>query len=91
MTVVVTIDVPNGTEEQYEEIAGKMFPEGKLPEGWLLHLAGPSKTGWRVVNVVPSQEEFEDFARERLLPALEEAGDATPQLTFSPVHRLVLP
>ena len=35
-----------------------------------MHLAGPVENGWRVVNVVPSQQESEDFAREQLLPAL---------------------
>ena len=35
-----------------------------------MHLAGPTENGWRVVNVVPSQQESEDFAREQLLLAL---------------------
>ena len=54
-----------------------------------MHLAGPTETGWRVVNVVPSQAQFEAFARERLLPATQQVGDAPPQLTFFPVHRLI--
>jgi len=37
--------------------------------GWM-HLAGPVENGWRVVNVVPSRQESENFAREQLLPAL---------------------
>jgi hypothetical protein len=91
MSVVVTIDVPNGTEQQYDHIAAQVFPGGKLPAGWSLHLSGPTATGWRVVNVVPSQEEFERFAREELFPAAEQAGDEAPELTFSPVHRLLQP
>ena len=35
-----------------------------------MHLAGPVENGWRVVNVVPSRQESENFAREQLLPAL---------------------
>ena len=38
----------------------------------------------RVVNVVPSQEGFETFARERLLPAAQRLGGLTPELTFFP-------
>ena len=45
--------------------------------------------GWQVVNVVPSQEQFETFAREQLLPAAQQAGDAPPQITFFPVYRLI--
>jgi hypothetical protein len=91
MSVVVTIEVPSGTEQQYEHIVSRVFEDGTLPKGWLLHLAGPTETGWRVVNVVESQEEFETFARERLLPAVQEAGDPAPKVTFSAVHRLVQP
>jgi len=54
-----------------------------------VHLAGPTENGWRVVNVVPSQEEFEDFAREQLLPAAQQAGDPPPQITFFPVRTLI--
>ena len=89
MAVAVQVDVPGGTEQQYKQIVATIFPEGKLPEGWLLHLAGPTENGWRVLNVVPSREQFEAFAREQLLPATQQAGDATPQLTFFPVHRLI--
>jgi hypothetical protein len=80
---------PGGTERQYEQIVATVFPDGKLPEGWLVHLAGPTETGWRVLNVVPSQEQFEVFAREQRLPATQQVGDATPELTFFPVHRLI--
>ena len=30
------------------------------PDGWQVHIAGPSENGWRIVNVVPSQEQFEE-------------------------------
>src|SRR5712691_2095485 len=89
MAVAVILDIPGGTEQLYEQVVREVFPEGKLPEGWLLHIAGPTESGWRVVNVVPSREQFEAFAREELLPATQQAGDATPQLMFFPVHTLI--
>ena len=79
----------DGNAQKYEQVTGKLFPEGKLPEGWLVHIAGPAGNGWQVVNVVPSQEQFETFAREQLLPAAQQAGDAPPQITFFPVYRLI--
>jgi hypothetical protein len=91
MSVAVIVDLPNGNEQRYKQVSAIIFPDGKLPEGWLLHLAGPIEGGWRVVNVVPSQEEFETFASERLRPAFEQAGepDIVPELTFFPVYRLI--
>jgi hypothetical protein len=89
MAVAVVVDFPDGTEQKYEQVTAKLFPEGKLPEGWLVHIAGPAGNGWRVVNVVPSQEQFEAFARELLLPVTAQAGDAPPQITFFPVYRLI--
>ena len=89
MAVAVIIAVPGGNQEIYEQLTAKLFPEGKLPEGWLVHLAGPGENGWRLVNVVPSQEQFEVFAREQLIPAVQQAGGVTPQLSFFPVYRLI--
>ena len=89
MAVAVIIDFPDGNAQKYEQVTSKLFPEGKLPEGWQVHIAGPAGNGWQVVNVVPSQEQFETFAREQLLPATQQAGDAPPQITFFPVYRLI--
>jgi hypothetical protein len=89
MSVAVIMDLPGGTEQGYEQVTATLFPKGELPEGWMVHVAGPTENGWRVVNVVPSQEQFEAFARETLLPATKEVGDGPPQLAFFPVYRLI--
>ena len=57
MAVAVIIDFPDGNAQKYEQVTGKLFPEGKLPEGWQVHIAGPAGNGWQVVNVVRSQEQ----------------------------------
>jgi hypothetical protein len=87
--VAVTIDFPSGTRRQYEQVIGAVLQEGTLPEGMLVHIAGRTESGWRVLNVVRSQEQFEAFARDQFLPAAQPVGDATPELTFFPVHRLI--
>jgi hypothetical protein len=89
MAVAVTIDIAGGTAPLYEQVIAEVFPDGKLPDGWLEHIAGPTETGWRVVNVVPSREQFEAFARDRLLPATQRVGDPTPEVSFFPVHNLI--
>ena len=67
MAVAVIVDIPGGNQQVYEQLTGKLFQDGKLPEGWQIHLAGPTASGWRIINVVPSQEQFEAFAREELV------------------------
>ena len=54
-----------------------------------MHVAGPTENGWRVVNVVESREQFETFARERLLPATQRVGDPPPEVAFFPVYKLI--
>lgn len=66
-----------------------MFPDGNLPDGWLLHLAGPTEDGWRAINVVQSRDQFDAFARDQLLPAVQEAGNTRPHITFFPVNTMI--
>ena len=89
MAVAVVIDVPHGNQGFYDQIIPTLFPQGTLPPGWVMHVAGPTETGWRIVNVVPSQEGFEAFARETLGPALQQLEGVRPEMTFFPVYRLI--
>jgi len=89
--VAVVIDIPGGNSQYYERVIAGVFPGDRLPESILLHMAGPTPNGWRIVNVVSSQAEFEKFARERLGAALQQAGegDVTPRLAFFPIHKVI--
>jgi hypothetical protein len=89
MAVAVIVDIPGGNQQVYEQLTARLFRDGRLPDGWQVHLAGPTPDGWRIINVVPSQEQFETFAREKLFPAVQQAENAIPQLTFFPVYKLV--
>jgi hypothetical protein len=89
MAVAVVIDVPNGNQQFYDQVIRTLFQDGTLPEGWVIHVAGPTKTGWRIVNVVPSQEEFEEFAAAKLGPTLQHLEGVTPTMTFFPVYRMI--
>ena len=89
MAVGVMLTVPGGSEQQYDQIAAAVFPDGKLPDGWEIHISGPVDRGWRVINVVPSEEEFQTFAREKLTPAAQEVNDDPPEITFFPIHKLI--
>jgi hypothetical protein len=92
MAVVVVAEIEGGTEELYEQVSGKATPGGELPDGGKVHIAGPTEGGWRVITVWDSEEQFETFRNERLIPALQEAGAGdriAPNITTHPVHRLI--
>jgi hypothetical protein len=85
----VIVDIPRGNQQFYDQIIPTLFPDGKLPEGWQVHIAGPTEASWRIVNVVPSREQFETFSRERLGPILQQLEGVTPKLTYFPVYRMI--
>jgi len=62
----------SGTEEQYEASHAAVHPsDGSLPEGQVLHVAGPSADGWTIVAVHDSKESWERFRDETLMPRLQ--------------------
>jgi hypothetical protein len=44
--VAVTIDIPGGTARQYEQIVATVFQEGRIPEGRVVHVAGPTEVAF---------------------------------------------
>jgi hypothetical protein len=82
---------PGGTQEQYEASIAAVHPsDGSLPEGQVFHAAGPSDGGWTIVAVHNSQESWERFRDETLMPAMgagiEGGFTSPPQETEFPVH-----
>jgi hypothetical protein len=82
MAVLVTADLPGGNAELDKTILQKLGMAQNPAPGSLMRLAGPIQGGWRVVSVWESQEAFDRFRRERLEPALKEAGREVPQFQF---------
>jgi hypothetical protein len=73
---------PGGTKEQYEASIAAVHPsDGRLPEGQIFHAAGPSDDGWTIVAVHESQESWERFRDETLMPKMSagiDGGFPTP-------------
>jgi hypothetical protein len=74
-----------GTKQQYEQVNQEMFgqatppPADQLPEGLILHSAGPSENGWYIYDVWESREAFQRFMDEQLEPAAKAVfGDQPP-------------
>jgi hypothetical protein len=92
MSVVVTAVAPF-TSEQYDAVTERVMPDGELPDGCQLHIAGPVAEGFRVITVWDSADTFNEFRQQKLLPALEEVTqqEASPaiQPQVDPIHRLI--
>jgi hypothetical protein len=73
---------PGGTSEQYEASIAAVHPsDGSLPDGQIFHAAGPSADGWTIVAVHESQESWERFRDDILMPKMSagiEGGFPTP-------------
>jgi heme-degrading monooxygenase HmoA len=92
MAVVVVNEVEGGTQEFYDQVNSKVMPGQDLPDGAELHIAGPTENGWRVITVWESEEKFNQFRTETLIPTLKEAGGddrVAPSIKADPVYRLI--
>jgi hypothetical protein len=71
--------------EQYEHIAAGLSEP--LPPGLILHLAGPTDEGFRIIDIWESEPAWQAFRAERLLPAIAAlGGPSRPEPTFRELH-----
>jgi len=67
--------------EQYEGVAAALVDPP--PDGLILHVAGPTDEGVRIIDVWESEEAWERFRSERLAPAIAAlGGPSRPEPTF---------
>ena len=80
MAYLITHFYPGGTEAQYKVVVDAAHPGGKLPQGQVYHAAGPADGGWLIAAVWDSQESFDTFLRDTLMPTLQslEGGFSGP-------------
>jgi heme-degrading monooxygenase HmoA len=91
VAIVIANNMTGGTQEIYEAVTAKVMPGDALPAGCQVHIAGPVNDGWRVITVWDSEEAFNRFREETLIPAIREVGgDVAPNIEASPVHKLVI-
>lgn len=95
MAIGVLVELPGATQSQYDAVVKSLTGGGTLSKladwtskGLLMHVAGPTPTGWRVVDVWESEADFMAFAAI-LMPMAKAAGfpDLPPQIF--PVHNFV--
>ena len=76
MAIAVIAAIPS--KEAYETVTEQMFGAKTAPavDGCLVHSVGEGPNGFRVVDIWESQEAFDSFMNDKLMPAMQEAGMA---------------
>lgn len=88
MAIALILEFPGVTQQQYET-AGSALGDPRQ-HGALVHIAGPTQAGWRVVEVWPSQEVVNGFfGNPTVQHAFQDAGIPPVQPTVFPVHVLI--
>ena len=92
MAFVRMFDNPNGSQEQYDAASEQVgVTSENIPDGGILHVAGPGPDGgWRVLEIWESEEAAQKFDQERIEPALEKVGVERSAPQTWQVHNLVM-
>ena len=90
MAIAMIFDIPEMTQAVYDQVRTEVAPDNRPAAGMLYHVAGPTETGWRVVEVWESQEAADRFFQAPLGPALHRANINVQPLVF-PVHNTMQP
>jgi hypothetical protein len=99
MAVAVVQDFPEEETDRstanYDAIHEKIMARAEEPTGLIIHTAGFTGNGFRIFEVWESREQFEQFARDVVMPAVMEvtAGNPgrAPVQTVYELHELVVP
>jgi hypothetical protein len=91
MAIARMFENPDVSAEQYDAVGERLGVDASnLPEGAILHVAGPAPTGgWRVIEVWESEEAAAKFDTEQVEPALQAAGIQRPAPQVWAVHNLI--
>jgi hypothetical protein len=92
MAVVIVNEIAGADQSFYDEVNPRAMPDGQLPEGCQVHIAGPYEGGWRVITVWDSEEQFQQFRTDKLVPAIQALGRddvLAPNIQSNSVHRLL--
>jgi hypothetical protein len=83
-----------GTSEQYDASIAAVHPsDGSLPPGQTFHAAGAPPGGWTIVAIHESQESWEQFRDNVLMPKMQQGIEggfqAPPTETTVDVYKVM--
>jgi hypothetical protein len=92
--MVLIQNLDQATLDQYDEVNAKLGVEADPPDGLIVHTASPRAGGVRIVDVWESEDAWQRFREERLMPVVlevfgEQAGP--PQQETHETHKVIKP
>ena len=89
MAVLVVVNIPGGTKEQYQAnhrqiTSAPWFP----PKGFVSHVGAPSDGGWLIVDVFETVDDYRAFV-EKAMPIFQESGTPPIEATFHEPANLI--
>jgi len=92
MPVVMSMRWAGVTPQQYDAVRGIVNWEGDTPAGGLFHVSWFDSEGLRATDLWESAADFERFARERLMPGVQQVGiSGEPQVEITEAHAVFAP
>ena len=92
MPTVMSMEWPNVTPDQYNQVMRALDLDKTPPSGSMLHIATFNSGTLRCIDIWESQQSFEKFQKERLTAAVQKAGITTqPKVQFLPAHNIYVP
>ena len=77
MTIMTLLEFAGMDRQAYDRLGASLQAQG-APAGILFHSCGAVPNGWRIVDAWRSQEDFDHFVDETLLPAARSLGIPAP-------------
>jgi hypothetical protein len=97
MAVLVDQKLDGVTREMYDGVNARLNAQANPPAGLILHSSHATEGGWRIVDVWETAEAYQQFAEERIGPAVmaytQEAGiePRTPETTITGLYDVIRP
>lgn len=92
MPTIMYMEWPGVTQEQYNRVMNLLGLDANPPKGGIFHVAGFSGGALRVLDIWESQQNFEQFQKDRLTNAVQQAGINTqPKVQYFPAHNVYVP
>ena len=93
MAVVMTMEWPGVSENDYLAVLKELQLDTNQAKGLLFHVATfVQDGGMRVVDVWESPEAFQTFSDQRIVSAVQKVGVSTqPKIEFHPAYNIYAP
>jgi hypothetical protein len=66
----VRMELPGVTQEQYDAMHALFAPMADEEPGFVAHIAGPTESGWYIIEVWESKAEHDRFMQEKVFPRM---------------------